>query len=99
MLKSVCDVSERKTGGFRSGRGLDPCDRGDETIARPGRRLDAAAPFSVLIEDAAQRRNLDGQVAFPDHHSGPDGLHNRLFRDQLPLPVNVVDEVGQGACR
>ena len=72
---------------FRSARGLNPCDRGDKAVTTSGHGLDAAARFSVLVENAAQCGNLDGQVAFFDHHSGPDGFHNCIFRDQLPLPL------------
>jgi hypothetical protein len=50
--------------------------------------LDAAALLAVLIEDPAQRRNLDGQITFLDRRCGPDGVHDRAFRDQLPLPLD-----------
>ncbi len=77
----------RRSNKYRQGRGLDACHRADEAVATPGHRLDAAALFSVLIEDAPQRRDLNGQVTFLDHRSGPDGLHDRVLRDQLPVPL------------
>ena len=65
-------------GGFLSLRAFDPCHGGGEAIAAPGYRLDAAALLSVFVQDAAQRRNLDGQVAF-DHCPGPDRLNDRIL--------------------
>jgi hypothetical protein len=62
--------------------------RGDEAVAASGHRLDTAALFSVLVENAAQRGNLDGQIAFIDHHSWPDYLHNHVFRHELPVPFD-----------
>ena len=62
--------------------------RPDKAIAPSGHRLDAAALFTVLIEDAAQRRNLNRQVAFPDHRPRPDGFHNRVLRYQLSLVLD-----------
>jgi hypothetical protein len=78
----------RRSNRYRRARGLDPPHRRDKAVAAPGHCLDAAAVLAVLIEDAAQRRNLDGQVAFLDHHSRPDGLHDCVFGDQLPLTLD-----------
>jgi hypothetical protein len=40
----------------------------------------------------AQLRNLDVQVGFLDHPPRPDRLHDRVFRDQLPFPLNQQAE-------
>src|SRR3984893_2154384 len=87
-----------RQGRCRQDRVFDPCYRGDKAIAATGHRLDAAALFSVLIEDAAQRRNLDRQVAFLDHRSGPHGFHDRVFRDQLPWPLDQQAEQVERTC-
>jgi len=42
---------------------------------------------SALIESAAQRRDVHGQVAFLDRRARPNGRHNFVFRHQLPLPL------------
>jgi hypothetical protein len=49
--------------------------------------LDAAALLAVLIEDPAQRRNLDGQITFLDRRCGPDGVHDRAFLEGAEAPV------------
>jgi hypothetical protein len=55
---------EAGTGGLRGEakrvRRLHPFHRRDKAVAAIGYRLDATAQFSVLIENAAQRRYLDG---------------------------------------
>jgi hypothetical protein len=53
----------------------------DKAIAAAGYGLDAAAVLAILIEDVAQLRNLDIEVGLLDHSPGPDGLHDRVFRD------------------
>jgi hypothetical protein len=56
--------------------------------AKPSSRaatLDAAPLCSRLIENSAERRDLDRQVVVLDHRSGPHGLHDLVFRDQLSV--------------
>jgi hypothetical protein len=40
--------------------------------------------LSVLIENMAELRDLDVEVGFLDDPPGPDGLHDRAFRDEPP---------------
>ena len=48
--------------------------------------------WAVPIEDAAQGRNLDRQIALPDGGSGPHRLHDPVPGDQLAGPF---DQEGQ----
>jgi hypothetical protein len=66
--------------------------RSDKAVAATGYRLNAAALSPIPIENAAQRRDLHGQVAFLDRRAQPDSLHDLVFRDQLPL---LLDEQGE----
>src|SRR5216683_348803 len=72
------------------GRGcrLDPCHRRDKAVASPGNRLDAAAPRSSVIEDAAQCCDLDVEVAVFDRRSQPDGLDDPVSRNEVARPLN-----------
>jgi hypothetical protein len=89
--RPVVAIAGRRS-GYRWGDGLSPCHRRNKAVAAPGNRLDAAALSAVLIEDAAQRRDLDRQIAFLDYRSGPHGLHDRIFRNQLPWPLDQQAE-------
>jgi hypothetical protein len=78
--------------GCRQGSGVDPRHGCRNSIAAPGDGLDQALLLPIPIENAAQRRDLHGQVGFLDSCSGPDRLHNLVLRDQLSL---TLDEEGQ----
>jgi len=62
-----------------------PRHRCNEAVAAPGDRLDAASLRSPAIEDAAKRRDLDGQIVVLDHRSRPDGGHDLVFRDEIAV--------------
>lgn len=62
---------------------IDPrCSR-DEAIASAGHRLNVVSLRSALIEDAAERRDLNREVAVLDHGLGPDRGDDLLLRDDL----------------
>jgi hypothetical protein len=49
--------------------------------------LDAARAIAAIVERAAKRRYLDGQVAFIDRHARPNSIHNLVFGDDLAVPL------------
>ena len=44
------------------------------------------------VQDAAQGGDLDRQIVFFDDGSRPDGGHDLVFRDQLPLAARQQSE-------
>jgi hypothetical protein len=50
-----------------------PGYRRDEPVAASGDRLDAVALGLPAVESAAQRRDLDRQIAVLDDPAGPNG--------------------------
>ena len=38
-----------------------------------------------MIENPAERRDLDGQIVVLDHGARPDGSHDLVFRDEIAV--------------
>jgi hypothetical protein len=57
-------------------------------IASRRNGLDAASFCSPLIEYAAKRRDLDGQIGVLDHGPPPNGGHDLLFRNERAGPLD-----------
>jgi hypothetical protein len=71
--------------------GTDPVAEaypGSEAIAAPLDRLDQAWLRSTFIEDAAQRRDLHGNIRALDHYSRPYSGHDLVLRNEIPVPVD-----------
>ena len=60
----------------------------DKPITARGDGLNAAPFRSSLIENPAERGDLDGQVGVLDHRPPPDGRHDLFFRDQFARPLD-----------
>src|SRR6516165_3114026 len=86
----------------RRGMGADhgnPC-RADSTIPRlprhyrgktvtaPGDSLDTTAARPTLIEDAAKRCDLDGQIIVLDHGPRPDRSHDLVLRYEIAVSLD-----------
>ena len=67
--------------------------RRESLAARPGipirqsdspgpERSGCSCPAPAGVENTAQRRNLDRQIAFLDRHPRPDRVHDLVFRDK-----------------
>jgi hypothetical protein len=63
---------------------MDLCD---EPVAASDDGLDAASICPALVEDPAQRSDLDSQVTVFDNGSAPHGGDDLVFRDQLAAPL------------
>jgi hypothetical protein len=50
--------------------------------------LNAAPLPPPTVEDAAERRHLEGEIAVLDRHVGPDGCHNLCLRENLSMPLD-----------
>jgi hypothetical protein len=59
--------------------------------------LNAAAFGPPFIQNAAECRDLDGQVGILDHRPAPDGGHDLFFCDQITRPFNQHAENIEGA--
>ena len=87
-------VSDRSRGGgsaypsVRSPVGIEPHHVRDEAIAAPHDRLDAASLRPALVEDAAQRSDVDGEVAVLDDRALPHGIGNFILRNQAADPFD-----------
>jgi hypothetical protein len=68
----------------RRGRWFAARHRCDKAVAAPCDRLYAAPLRSPVIEDAAQRCDLDVEVAVFDRRPRPDGVYDVGSRDQIP---------------
>src|SRR5215471_9047918 len=67
---------------------LEPHDRRGKTIAPSRHRLNATALRSSPVENAAERRYLESQVALLDGHLGPDSGHDFRLRTDLVVMLN-----------
>jgi hypothetical protein len=65
-----------------------PRHDGHKTIPAPSDSLDTTALRPTRIEDAAQRRDLDGQVIALDRGSRPDSRHGLVLRDEIAFRGN-----------
>ena len=80
------DIRERRVSGLLNrddglGQGaVRLCRHGrQETIAAPDHRLDTACAVAPLVQNTAQRGDLNRQVGVLNRQSGPSGCHQRLF--------------------
>jgi hypothetical protein len=48
--------------------------------------LDAARTIAAIVEHAAKRRYLDGQIVFVDRHVRPNSIDDLVFGDKLAMP-------------
>jgi hypothetical protein len=71
--------------------------RCDKAVAAPCDRLDAAPLCSPVIEDPAQRCDLDVEVAVFDRRPRPDGVYDVGSRDEIPRPLDQHAENVEGA--
>ena len=85
--------------GLVDGRGsallLTPSDSGyrcGKPVTAGCDRLNAASLGTTLIENPAERRDLDGQVGVLDHRPPPDGRHDLFFGHQF---ARSLDEHAQ----
>jgi len=76
----------------RRRRGLAARHRCDKAVAAPCDRLDAAPLCSPVIEDAAQRCDLDVKVAVFDCRSWPNGVYDVGPRDEIPGAIDQYAE-------
>ena len=72
--------SERRGGRLGAGRRVA---RGDEAIADPRNGRDPLAASRRRAEDLAERRDLDGEVAFLDRGARPGRVHQLGLRPHL----------------
>jgi hypothetical protein len=49
--------------------------------------LNAAPTIAAIVEHAAKRRYLDGQVVFLDRHARPNSINDLFFGDDLTVPL------------
>jgi hypothetical protein len=69
----------------------------DKPVAAPGHGLDATRALRSGIEDAAQRRDLDREIAFLNHRSRPDDTHDLVLRYEIARAVDQGAQHGKGA--
>jgi hypothetical protein len=69
-------------------------DRPDESIAAAGHGLDPTVAAESLAKHPAQRRDLNGKVAFLDRPAGPRGFDQRVLRNQSAGPFNQGSQRG-----
>jgi hypothetical protein len=50
-----------------------------------------------LVEDAAKRRDLDGEVIVLDDRSRPDSSHDLVLWDEIPIALNKDAEHVEGS--
>src|SRR5262249_9173518 len=103
LVRIVAQVSKRQHND-RQGRGTgaddgNPC-RANTTIPRvpgyyrgktataAGDSLDTTAVGPTLIEDAAKRCDLNGQVVILDDGFRPDGSHDLVLRDEIAVSLD-----------
>jgi hypothetical protein len=41
---------------------------------------------AAIVEGAAKRRYLDGQIVFVVRHARPNGINDLIFGDELAMP-------------
>ena len=56
-----------------------------KTVTAPGNSLDTTAVRPSLIEDAAKRCDLDGQIIVLDHGPRPDCSHDLVLRHKIAV--------------
>ena len=73
-------------------------DRPDEAITTPCERLDPVFATRRLGERAADRRDLNRQIAFFDDHTRPRGIEDAFLADVLVGLLDQRGEDGHPAC-
>jgi hypothetical protein len=74
-----------------------PRHYGGKTVTATCDGLDTTAFRPTLIEDAAQRCDLDGQVVVLDHGSRPDRSHDLVLRDEIAMSLDEYPKHLEGA--
>jgi hypothetical protein len=49
--------------------------------------LDAAPTVAAIVERAAKRRYLGGQIVLLDRHVRPNSINDLVFGDDLAMPL------------
>jgi hypothetical protein len=88
--RAFAGVGDRCTTRARIDR--TPRHHWQKTITAPGDGLDAASLRSPLIENAAERCDLDGQVVVFDHRSRPDSGNDFVLQDEVAVPLDQYTE-------
>ena len=71
-------------------------DRADEPVAASGKGFDPLRTAFLRAEDAAQRGNLDGQVALLDRQPRPCRLDQLILGDRHTRPLHQCAQQGHG---
>ncbi len=86
-------VAGRGEGGRRRRRAVgERHDGSDEAVAAAGDVDEVAVAAMAIAEHAAQRGDLDLQIAFLDDDVRPDALHQLVLGHELAMPLDQGDQ-------
>src|SRR5205085_4485141 len=99
MWKIGISIGAMVTGYSRERRlvRIVPRQLAEEAIAASRNSFNQGAFRPAIVEDTAQARDLDGQVAVFDHCPGPDHVHDLISRDEIAGAIDQYAENIEGS--
>ena len=71
-------------------------EEGPAAAVKEASRLDAQVAAGLRLEDPAQRRDLDGEIALLDRETRPRGFDQRILGNRHPRPLDEHAKQGHG---